>query len=318
MFRQIDLIGVPSEAGGQNGTSGGPDVIGPFLAQLLSGERDLFAQYWNIRDHAHSPYLFMQRGKKCGNVYYQKKIAKIADMTAGHVSASLAVGHLPVVLGGDHSVAIGSGRAACDPDFLHKKTVGMIWIDAHYDAHTEKTSHSHNANGMPLATLLGHGLELFRPSRIKHDGVGKYTVPCPTFLPQNVLHLGAGTVDCEPEEMELLDRLGVKTFSAKELIQDCTPAWLALRDLLRRVDTVFVSFDLDAVDHAFAPAVHLQSRGGITRTLLLLIAEEIALSGKLRSVDIMEYKPSAEEFDGNGNGRTLCLAGDFLLRLLGQ
>jgi arginase family enzyme len=217
MFRQIDLIGVPSEAGGQNGTSGGPDVIGPFLAQLLSGERDLFAQYWNIRDHAHSPYLFMQRGKKCGNVYYQKKIAKIADMTAGHVSASLAVGHLPVVLGGDHSVAIGSGRAACDPDFLHKKTVGMIWIDAHYDAPTEKTSHSHNANGMPLATLLGHGLELFRPSRIKHDGVGKYTVPCPTFLPQNVLHLGAGTVDCEPR-MELLDDWGSKRFR-EELIQ---------------------------------------------------------------------------------------------------
>lgn len=318
MFRRIDLIGVPSEAGGQNGTSGGPDVIGPFLEQLLAEEQGLCAQYWNVRAHAHSPYLFTQRGKKCGKVYYKKKIAKIAELTARHVSASLAVGHLPVVLGGDHSVAIGSGRAACDRDLLHGKTVGLIWVDAHYDAHTDATSHSHNANGMPLATLLGHGLELFRPPRIKHDGVGVYTVPCSTFLPENVLHLGAGTVDCEPEEKALLDRLGVKTFSASELIHDCVPAWTALHDLFRKVDTLAVSFDLDAIDRAFAPAVHLQSCGGITRTLLLLIAEEIALSGKLRSVDIMEYKPSAEEFNQHGEGRTLSLAGDFLLRLLGK
>jgi arginase len=318
MSRLIDLIGVPSEAGGQNGTSSGPDVVGPYLASLLAEEQDLFAQYWNVRDHAHAPHLFMLRGKKCGNVYYKEKIAKIANLTAGCVSASLAVGHLPVVLGGDHSVAIGSGRAACDPNLLGGKTVGLIWIDAHYDAHTDVSSQSHNANGMPLATLLGHGLELFRPPQVKHDGVAAYTLPCPSFLPEHVLHLGAGGTDCEPEEKEFLDRLNVKMFSAKELIHDCVPAWMAIRDLLQKVDTVVVSFDLDAVDRAFAPAVHLQSCGGITRTLLLLIAEEVALSGKLRSVDIMEYKPAAEEFESNGVGRTLCLAGDFLLRLLGR
>jgi len=156
------------------------------------------------------------------------------------------------------------------------------------------------------------------PSYDQYDGKTWSRLPCPVFLPENVLHLGAGTTDCEREEKVFLDTLGVRTFSAKELNRNCFPAWTALKELSAKVSALSVSFDLDAIDKVSAPAVHLRSNGGLTRTGSLWLCGEIAKSGKLRTIDLVEYKPSAEEFDEDGVGRTIRLARDLLLRLLGR
>lgn len=303
MMRFIDLIGVPSEAGGQNGTSGGAESMGrPLEAALV--RQGHYAFYWNVREHADAPHIFTLRGKPRGKVRFQKKVAQVADLIAAHTKTSLILGHTPAVIGGDHSVTIGSGRAALEFAVAQRKTIGLLWIDAHLDAHTHKTSHSHNANGMPLAVLLGYGLPSFRPLR-------------QAFLPKHVLHFGRGETYCEREEEVLLKTLGVSMFSAKEFRQlDIAAPWRALVSLLARVDLVWVSFDLDAVDRKYAPGVHLRSNGGLSRTVLLWLAGHIAQSGKLCGVDIMEYKPSMEEYNEHGAGKTVVLASEFLSRLL--
>ncbi|MEK7118373.1 MAG: arginase family protein, partial [Patescibacteria group bacterium] len=120
-------------------------------------------------------------------------------------------------------------------------------------------------------------------------------------------------------ERALLETLGVPMISAKDFHQlNLVTPWTALTSFLNRVDRVWVSFDLDAADRKFAPGVHLQSDGGLSRSILLWLAGHVAISGKLLGADIMEYKPSAEEFDEEGRGKTATLAADFLLRLLGR
>lgn len=318
MSRRVDLIGVPSEAGGQNGTGGGPEALAPFLLRALS-EKDFSATYRNLRDKAASPLLFDLSRKPRGKVHYQKKVAGVADLTEDNVFTSLCRGDIPGVLGGDHSISIGSVRAALEFALSLGKTVGLLWIDAHYDAHTHLTTHSGNANGMPLATLLGHGPRAFRKTRWVPRGNGLRRSQALRFFPTHVLHLGAGETNCEPEERVLLETLGVPTISAKEFHQcNLVVPWTALMSFLDRVDLVWVSLDLDVAHRVFAPGVHLQSEGGLSRATLLWLAGYVAISKKLLGVDIMEYKPSVEEYNEDGTGKTTNLATDFLLRLLGR
>lgn len=300
----IDLLGVPSEAGAQNGTSGGPQALSTPLISRLAGA-GFFARYRDLGEHACFPKTVQSLRTPRGKVYCQKEVAQAADITAPYTHASLARGCMPFVLGGDHSIAIGSGRGALEFANAQGKKLGLLWIDAHYDAHTHKTTHSHNANGMPLATLLGYGPRVFRPIN-------------QAFLPKHVLHLGAGETDCEPEERALLEMLGVTTISARQFHKEqLVLAWKALSSFLERVDLIWVSFDLDAADRSLTPAVHLRSDGGLTRPELLWIAGHVANSGKLCGADVVEYKPGAEEYDDEGVGTTARFAGDFLLRLLG-
>ncbi|MDO8520823.1 MAG: arginase family protein, partial [bacterium] len=265
-----------------------------------------FSSYWNIAEHADFPEIFQLKRKPRGKVHYQNKVAKVADLTAAHTRTSLCLGHLPIVFGGDHSVAIGSCRGALEFALSQSQKLGLLWIDAHHDAHTHVTTRSHHANGMPLAVNLGFGPRVFLSKR-------------QAFLPEQVLHIGAGETDCEPEERTLLEGLGVPMISAKEFRQlNLVVPWTALMSFLDRVDLVWVSFDLDVANYAFAPGVHLRSTKGLARSVLLWIAGHVAISGKLYGADIMEYKPSAEEYDEDGVGKTMRLASDFLLRLLGR
>ena len=303
MLRPIYLLGVPSEMGALNGTSGGPQALLSPLRALFSAVGQIMV-YENVGENTVFHEIRKLPLRSRGKVHRKKHVAMVADLTASRTGALLSEGRIPLVLGGDHSVAMGSARGALEFARREGKKIGLIWIDAHYDAHTEKTTQSGNANGMPLASLLGFGPHAFRHPR--H-----------AFRPEEVVHLGAGATDCEPEEKALLDTLGVELFSAEALRRDPIPAWIAILALVDRVDLVWVSLDLDAVDHAFAPGVHLPSDGGLDRTLLLWLAGHmgVGMSGKLCGVDIMEYKPASDEFDSKGRGKTAILATDFLREL---
>lgn len=318
MARPIDLVGVPSEAGALNGTSAGPLALRDVL--LTTCEREgRSANFFDLAlTSGKTDRFWRPKRKRTGKVHFQKEVAATADLVAKETACRLGGRGIPVILGGDHSVAIGSGRAALEYASFLKKRIGLLWIDAHYDAHTHETSQSHNANGMPLATLLGYGARAFRPCRRSHGSRLSCVTchrPALAYRPEHVLHLGAGHAYCEPEEKVLLERLGVRMFSQRELSRHGEQAWIALIALIDRVDMLWVSFDLDAVNKAYAPGVHLRADEGIDPKQLYFFADWVAQSKKLCGLDITEYKPSAEEYDVSGRGKTAMLAAEFLARI---
>lgn len=308
MSAMIDLISVPSDAGAMNGTMLGPKALSDALSRALFAAGYGYHQvvHQDLADRTGFPKVEALHRPSRGKVKRKREVVAVANLTATVVGESLERDGFPTVLGGDHSIAMGSGRAALEFACKHRKRIGLLWIDAHYDAHTDKTTPSHNANGMPLATLLGYGARAFRPQKI-------------AFLPAHVLHVGAGERDCEPEEKALLQELGVALVHASEFRRhNWALPWHALTAFLARVDLVWVSFDLDAVNRIYAPGVHLQSEHGLHKLTLLWLAQHVARSGKLLGLDIMEHKPGAEEYDEAGVGKTAMLASEFLLALLGK
>ena len=130
-----------------------------------------------------------------GKVHYEHEVAQVVRLVSAHTFASLRHGHIPVVLGGDHSISIGSVGAALHPEFLRGRTFGLVWIDAHLDAHTHLTTPSRRAHGLPLATLLGYGprklLECIH-SVTPSSYAGRRT-RC-SMLSANVIHVGCGMI----------------------------------------------------------------------------------------------------------------------------
>jgi arginase len=195
------------------------------------------------------------------------------------VRETLAQGEFPLVIGGDHSCAIGtwSGVAAAHrPD-----EIGLLWIDAHLDSHTPQTSHTGLIYGMPLAALLGHGEREFT----------ECLVPGAKVLPEHVCVLGARSY--EPEERALLDRIGVRVIGMEE-IGRCGVA-AALAQALAVVGSApggyGVSLDLDVLDPRDAPGVGTPAPGGLRAAELVPALAAIGRDGRLRALEIAEYNP---------------------------
>ena len=322
MSKSVDLIGVPFDlGGGRSGARGGPEAFRRSGMIPALERAHISVRYQNIQEQSECPGVFDSLRKPRGRVYYEKEVAAVTRLVGARTFASLRLGHLPVVLGGDHSLSIGSIGAMLHPDILRGRTLGLVWIDAHYDAHTHLTTHSHRAHGLPLATLLGYGPRSLMPRGRKirvETASGRSIRQAPRSLlsPGNVLHIGAGTDNCESEEDEFFETHGIPRFSRAYLQKE---GWGSLWDALCAllcVDLLWVSLDLDAIDGSFAPGVYYRNPDGLLREELLLLASRIADSGKLCGVDIMEYNPKAEEFDVQGNSLTAGLATEFLLQIL--
>lgn len=301
---RIDLIGVPFDlGGGKSGAREGPRalLLSGLLARLRAHGHS--ARYVDAEELSEFPDVFTSSRDLRGRVRWLKNVAGVVGLTGARVTASLATSGTPVVLGGDHSIAIGSVSATLRRTRDEGASLGLLWIDAHYDAHTERSSRSHNANGMPLAAILGDGHPALRHRE--------------PISPDAVLHVGAGETDCEPDEIRYLIERRITTFSMSH-IREFGPemTYLGIEEFLRRHDRVWVSWDVDAVDARFAPAVDYPSIGGLSKDVILEIARRIASSGKVTGVDVVEYKPSSEEFGEDGRPKTAGLVQDFLLALL--
>lgn len=302
MCRNIDVIGVPFDlGGGRSGAAAGPAA---FIESGILNELEMAGHTVAYKDLAYllepPPPLY----KKARTQYANEVSGAIAALAA-HTFVALRLGHTPLVLGGDHSIAVGSIGAALNPDLLRGKTLGLVWIDAHYDAHTGRTSVSGHANGMPLASLLGRG------SRALRAPIG-----CRKIHPKNVLHVGAGKADCEPEEIALLRRLGLQYYTDEDI---CSDGVLSICDaydsLCTRVDAVWVSFDLDAANKFWAPGVAFPNTRGFEYQTLFQFVDHLASCEKIIGADIVEYVPEREVHDAFGSPQTAMLATDFATRL---
>jgi arginase len=224
---------------------------------------------------------------KVGNerARYLPEIARASAIIARKLERIIAQGHFPLILGGDHSIAIGtvSGLAA----FAHTqaKKIGILWVDAHGDINTPETSPSGNIHGMPLATLLGYGA-----AELTSIGGASSKVD-----PANVALVGIRSLDTG--EKKRLKETGVQVHTMSDI--DRHGVHRVMRKALARVtdgtDLVHVSFDLDAVDPSVAPGVGTPVKGGLDYREAHLIMEIIADAGVMTSLELVEVNPILDE-----------------------
>lgn len=206
-------------------------------------------------------------------------VAHICQRLASAVSKALSAGHFVCVLGGDHSCAIGTWSGVSVA--LKRQPYSLIWIDAHADSHTHLTSHSGALHGMPLAALLGQGDA--RLTKIAH--------PQPKLRPEHLTLIGIRSY--EPEEIALLERLGVRFYLMAEIAERGIDAVLieAFERAARLTEKFGISIDLDAVDPLDAPGVGSAAQDGIAGRALVEALAQLLPNPRLVAVEITEYNP---------------------------
>lgn len=202
---------------------------------------------------------------------------ELADLT----EHSLESNEFPLVLGGDHSQAIGSIAGISRYFKRQGKTLGVLWVDAHTDMNTPDTSPSGNIHGMPLATLLGIGPKEL--TSISGDGAA--------LAAENVVVFGVRDVD--KSEAELVKQTGVRVFTMSEIDARGAGACLeeAMQILKRATGGIHLSYDLDGSDPAVAPGTGTPVPGGLNFRESHLVCETLAKSGRLTSMEVVELNP---------------------------
>jgi arginase len=293
---QIDIIGVPIDLGAdRRGVDMGPSAI------RYAGLRGrLEALGHTIEDKGNIDVPIQET---CSITDPQLKyidcIIPMGRRVAGAVATSIQGGRLPLVLGGDHSLSVGSIRGAA-----RHRTLGVIWLDAHGDFNTPLTTPSGNIHGMPLAALCGLG-----DPRL----TALWDETPPVIDPRRVAVIGAR--DLDPGEKDNLSEAGVLVHSMEQIdrIGMLTALEQAIERICRDVDGIYLSMDLDALDPRFAPGVGTPVVGGLTYREAHLVCEVVAETGKLIGLDIVEVNPILDE-----RNQTAKLAVDFACSALGS
>ena len=234
---------------------------------------------------------------------YIEEIADACKDLGTAVQKSLEDGCVPLVLGGDHSIAAGSISGVAAHFRKEKKSIGCIWLDAHSDMNTPETSPSGNVHGMPLSAIMGYGTEELS------DLLGFK----PKIEPQNVVLVGVR--DLDSHEKKFVKKLGVKAFTMREIDERGMREVMsdALKYAMDDTDGIAVSLDMDFVDPADAPGVGTPVRGGVTYREAHLAMEMIADSESMVSLEVVEINPILDE-----HNRTALLGVELVLSSLGQ
>ena len=278
----VHLLGVPMDLGsGRRGVDMGPSAI------RIAGVADRLAELGHkVVDDGDMVIKNMEE-LKVGNerARYLGEIARASAILARKVDRIMELGHFPLILGGDHSIAIGTLSGISAYAGRHGKKVGLIWIDAHGDINTPETSPSGNIHGMPLAALLGFGAgEL--------TSIGGAS---PKVDPANVALVGIRSLDSG--EKKRLKETGVQVHTMSDI--DRHGVHRVMKKALARVtdgtDYVHVSFDLDAVDPTVAPGVGTPVKGGLDYREAHLIMEVIADAGVMTSLEMVEVNPILDQ-----------------------
>jgi arginase len=272
--RTAAIIGAALDLGqGRRGVDMGPSAI-----RYAGLEERLAGLGWEVRDLGNvdgpvqeATAILDERAR------YLPEILEACERIAVAVAAAVRAGELPLVLGGDHSVALGTlgGLAAAAG-----RSGGVVWIDAHGDLNTPGTSPSGNVHGMALAAALG----------LAGDGFASEAWPLPAVEPGRTVLVGVRELD--PAERRLLRGSEIRVFTMSDI--DRIGIERAVREALDRVagpGFVHVSFDLDVLDPEVAPGVGTPVRGGLTYREAHLALELVAESGLAGSLEMVEANP---------------------------
>lgn len=233
-----------------------------------------------------------------------RALSDLQARLAREVADVLEAGRFPIVLGGDHSCAIGTWSGAASA-LAEKGPLGLVWIDAHMDSHTRATSSSGRPHGMPLAALLGHGEARAIAAQSASTVLEGHLDPRYVCL--------VGVRSHEPEEAELLARLGVKVYGQDEV--DARGVALVLADAVSIARSAAagygISVDLDAVDPGEAPGVGTPVAGGIGARELVAALGACCRDAGYTALEIVEYNPHRDV-----DNRTARLVEDMIVATL--
>ena len=298
MTRSVEIIGVPMDLGGfRRGVDMGPSAIRyaglrARLAQLGYRVRD--RGNVQVADRDEDAEIEYAHGAR--QAHHAAEIVRASEELATTVASIAKGGAMPVVLGGDHSIGMGTiaGMARAG----HR--VGVIWVDAHGDINTPDTTPSGNVHGMPFAVALGLADDPF-PATLRGttDGV-------------NGVLLAIRDIDAG--EKDNITRAGVTTLTMSDI--DRLGMYAAMERAIAvasKGDGIHLSLDMDAIDPDEAPGVGTPVRGGLTYREAQLAMEMLATSGKLRSIEVCEVNPILDK-----ENRTALLAVELIASALGQ
>jgi arginase len=298
--RSLSILGVPL---GYGASMAGVD-IGPAALRVARITQRIARLGYSVHDlgdmRLERPQSLPEADEK---LKYVREISNACEQLATEVEEILKAAQLPLILGGDHSIAIGSFAGAASYYKKQNETLGLIWFDAHADMNTPETTPSGNIHGMPLAALLGYGT----PELTNVAGFA------PKLDPQLCAHVGARDIDAG--EREMIKKLGVRFFTMREIdergMKDVMDE--AIKIASRGTAGYGVTFDVDVLDPGDAPGSGTLVRGGLTYREAHLGMEKIAEAGGMRLLEIVEINTALDV-----NNKTAELGVELILSALGK
>jgi arginase len=276
--RQIEIIGVPVDLGaGRRGVDMGPSAI-----RIADLEPRLEQLGHKVLDTGDIDVMIPETQKVgAGKLRYKTPVMAACEELRKRVEKSLGEGRLPLVIGGDHSIAIGSVAGSTNHYARQNEGLGLIWFDAHGDANTPESTPSGNIHGMSLAVSLGLG-----DSDLVNLGERS-----PKVLARNTVLIGIR--DLDPGEREILKKSGVTVYTMRDVdergMRDVVDE--AIRLAGDNTAGIHLSFDLDVVDPEDAPGTGTPVWGGITYREAHLAMEMLSDRAQIVAIDLVEVNP---------------------------
>ncbi|SRR5690348_12807252 len=299
--RKIRVIGVPLDLGQ---TRRGVDM-GPSAMRVAGLEARLEALGHKVEDAGNVSVVIAETKASFGaaNAKYLKEITQTCTKEADLVVKTLEAGKVPLVIGGDHSVAAGTVSGVAEFYRRQNQCIGLLWIDAHSDINTPGSSPSGNVHGMPLAAIMG----------LWHSDLANIYGFSPKVRPENCVLVGVRDIDAI--EKENIRRAGIEVFTMRDIDERGMRAVMeeALRMAGRGTSGYHVSLDMDWIDPEDAPGVGTPVRGGATYREGHLAMEIIADHARMLSFEIVEVNPVIDE-----HNRTADLAVELALSAFGK
>lgn len=270
----VTLLGVPLDLGAEN--------LGVDMGSKAFRYRQIVEKLSKVGLHIEDAGNIACRAREDlqnghPRMHYVDEIVRVNEEVADKTHQAIAHGNRMIVLGGDHSITLGtvSGTSAA-----LKGDIGVIYLDAHGDMNTDKTTLSGNVHGMHLASLMGFGADILK--NVHQPGT--------KLAKQNLLHIGGS--DFDQAELDLLTRENLQAFTLFDLLtSNLSPLFRMIDDLAERVAHIWVSLDLDVIDRTYAPGAGMPNPKGLSYREIATIAEYIGQHCPVIGIDVVEYNP---------------------------
>lgn len=298
--KSVGILGVPLSYG----QSKGGVHLGPAAIRVAGLVQRIAKLGYEVNDRGDLP---VERSHSLPGfdekLKYLNEIYEACERLANQTESIIDAGELPITIGGDHSIAIGSLAGVVKGIRKRDQRLGLIYFDAHADMNTPETTPSGNIHGMPLAALLGYGA----PELVKVGGF------VPKFDPKVCVHIGARDID--PGERELIRRTGLRFFTMRDIdergLAECMDEALGIAS--QGSGGYAVTFDVDVLDPGDAPGSGTLVRGGLSYREAHLAMEKVAEAGGMRSLEVVEINTALDQ-----NNRTAELGVELILSALGK